>query len=92
MANSKDGKNHKDKYFDTSRKFFSQEMTCAIWKLYYLFLRLFFKGFLKTLVKCQGEKIKYQQKDLVTRNIHAKYQSSNTCYSNVINKVKVFKK
>ena len=27
MVNSKDGKNHKDKYFDISRKFFSQEMT-----------------------------------------------------------------
>ena len=27
MANSKDGQDHKDKYFDTSRNILSQEMT-----------------------------------------------------------------
>ena len=27
MANSNEGKDHKDKNFDTSRKFLSQEMT-----------------------------------------------------------------
>ena len=27
MANSNEGKDHKDKYFDTSRKILSQEMT-----------------------------------------------------------------
>ena len=27
MANPKEGKDHKDKYFDTSRKILSQEMT-----------------------------------------------------------------
>ena len=27
MANSKEGQDHKDKYFDTSRKILSQEMT-----------------------------------------------------------------
>ena len=27
MANSRDGQIHKDKYFDTSRKILSQEMT-----------------------------------------------------------------
>ena len=36
--------------------------------------------------------IKYQQKDLITRNIHVRYQSSRTHYSNVINKIKVLKK
>ena len=46
------------------------------------------------MVKCQGQKVKYQQKDLITRkfNIHMEYQSSSTHNSNVINKVKVFKK
>ena len=43
------------------------------------------------LVKCQGQKIKYLQKDLITRDIHVKYQNSSTHYSNVISKVKVFK-
>ena len=27
------------------------------------------------LVKCQGQKIKYLQKDLITRDIHVKYQT-----------------
>ena len=37
--------------------------------------------------------IMYQHKDLITRNIHVKYQSSGTHYSNCFNsKVKVFKK
>ena len=26
------------------------------------------------MVKCQGQKVKYQHKDLITRNIHVKYQ------------------
>ena len=43
--------------------------------------------FLK-LVKCQGQKVKYQQKDLITRDIHVKYQSSTTYYSKVISKIK----
>ena len=30
--------------------------------------------FLK-LFKCQGQKIKYLQKDLITRDIHVKYQT-----------------
>ena len=49
-------------------------------------------SFFKKLVKCQGQNIKYQQKDLITRNIHVKYQSSSTYYSNVFNKVKGFTK
>ena len=37
--------------------------------------------------------IMYQHKDLITRNIHVKYQSSGTHYSNCFNsKFKVFKK
>ena len=47
--------------------------------------------FLK-LFKCQGQKIKYLQKDLIKRDIHVKYQSPSTHYSKVIRKVKVFKK
>ena len=43
------------------------------------------------LVKCHGQKIKYQEKDLITRDIHVKYQSSSTHCSNVVSKVKVFK-
>ena len=44
------------------------------------------------LVKCQAQKIKYLQKDLITRNIHVKYQSSSTHYSKVISKIKIKKK
>ena len=43
------------------------------------------------MAKCQGQKGKNQQKDLITRNIHVKYQSSSTHYSNVISKVKYSK-
>ena len=35
--------------------------------------------------------IKYLQKDLITRDIHVKYQNSSTHYSKVIRKIK-FKK
>ena len=45
MANSNESQDHKDKYFDTSRKILSQE---------------------------------WLQKDLITRDIHVKYQSSST--------------
>ena len=47
---------------------------------------------LKKMFKCQGQKVKYQQKDLITRDIHVKYQSSITDSSKVISNVKVFKK
>ena len=40
------------------------------------------------LVKCQDQKIKYLQKDLITRDIYVKYQSSSTLYSKVISKIK----
>ena len=44
--------------------------------------------------KCQGQKVKYQQKDhtCITSNIHVKYQCSRTNYSIFIYKVQVFKK
>ena len=38
--------------------------------------------------KCQGQNIKYQQKDLITRNIHVYFQSSSTQYSNVLTRLK----
>ena len=46
----------------------------------------------KKMVKCQGQKVKYQQKYFFTGNTHVKYQSSSTPYSNIISNVKVFKK
>ena len=49
-------------------------------------------NFFFKLVKCQGQKVKYLQKDLITRDIHVKYQSSSTHCSKVISKVKDFKK
>ena len=38
-----------------------------------------------------GQMVKYQHKDLITINIHEKYQNSSKHFSNFINKVKVFK-
>ena len=46
----------------------------------------------KKMVKCQGQKVKYQKKNLFTRNMHVKYQRFSTHSSNVINKVKVVHK
>ena len=43
------------------------------------------------MIKCQGQKVKYKQKDLNTRDIHVKYQSSSTHYSKDISKIKVLK-
>ena len=40
-------------------------------------------------VKCQGQKVKYQQNDFITRNIYEKYKSFSTHCSIVISKVKV---
>ena len=44
---------------------------------------------LKKKVKCQGQKVLYQQKGLITRNTHVKYQSFSTHCSKVISKVNV---
>ena len=43
------------------------------------------------MVKCLGQKVKYQQIDFITGYTHVNYQSSSTHNSNVINNVKVFK-
>ena len=45
---------------------------------------------IKKLVECKGHKVKYQQKDLITSDIHVKYQSTHS--SKVISKIKVLKK
>ena len=79
MANSNEGQDHKDKYFDTSKKILSKEMTISNMEALVSYFSevmtnvIFFK-----LVKCQDQKIKCLQKDLITRDIHVKYQSSIT--------------
>ena len=90
MANSNDGQDHKDKYFDTSRKILSQEMTMYnIEAFSILSLRSYDQcQFFFKLFKCQGQKIKYLQKDLITSDIHVKYLSSITHYSKVMSKIK----
>ena len=48
--------------------------------------------FFKNLSNARVKIFKYQQKDLITRIISVKYESSRSRYSNVINKVNVFNK
>ena len=43
------------------------------------------------LVKYHGQKVEYQQNNLITSDIYMKYQSSSTHYSNVISKNKQVK-
>ena len=64
MANSNEGQDHKHKYFDTSRKILSQEMTMYNMEAFSILslrscdqCQLFFK-----LVKCQGQKIRSHHK------------------------------
>ena len=78
MAHSNEGQDHKDKYFDTvTRNDYVQYGSSGI-----LSLRSYEQcHFFFILVKCQGQKIKYLQKYLITRDIHVKYQSSSTHYS-----------
>ena len=85
MANSNEAQDHKDKYFDTSRKILSQEMTMYNMEVVrMLSLRSYDQcQFFFILVKCQGQKIKCLQKDLITRDIHVKYQSSSTHCSKI---------
>ena len=80
-ANSKDGQDHKDKYFDASRKILSREMTICNMR--------------EKLVKCQGQglstniKIMHVLQGIFMWNVKA---LACTHYLKVINKVKVFKK
>ena len=62
MANSNKGQDQKDKYFDSSRKILSQEMTmCNMEALVCYFSEVTSNvNFLKKkLVKCQGQKVEY---------------------------------
>ena len=68
MANSKYVEGHKDKYLDTSRKILSREMLMCNMKAQIVMTKVNFKK----KVKCQGQKVQYQQ-----RNIHKKYGISN---------------
>ena len=66
MANSNEGQDHKDKFFDTSRKILSQEMTMYnIEAFTILSLRSYDDFFL--IGQMSRSKIKYLQKDLITR-------------------------
>ena len=91
MANSKEGQDHKDKYLDTSRKILSQEMTISNMEALVSYPKEVMTkvNFFCKLVKCQVQKIKYLQKDLITRDIYVKYQSSSPHYSKVISKIKI---
>ena len=73
MANSKDGKNHKDKYFDTSRKFFSQEMTmCNMEALLSIFkVMTFLKHWSNVKVKRLSTNRKILSQEIFMRNIKA---------------------
>ena len=66
-------------------------MTICIVELYSKLSYFYFLDVMTNAIFLIGQKIMYQQKDLtcITRNIHAKYQSSSTHCLNVIRKVKV---
>ena len=76
MANSNKGQDYKDKCFDTSRRILSQQMTiCNMEAPVSYFSEIMTNvNFQKIkLVKCQGQKVKYQHKDHSTRDIHKGY-------------------
>ena len=63
MANTKDSQGHKEIFLVTSRRILSQEMfMCNMKALIFIILGDMNNGFFK-LVKCQGERVWYQQKD-----------------------------
>ena len=71
IANSKDGQDNNDIYFDTSRQILSQEMTMCIMEALNLYFRSYDQcQFLKKMIKCLGQKVKYQQKDVIIGNTH----------------------
>ena len=74
MDNSNEGQDHKYKCFDTSIKVLSQEITmCNIKDLVSYFSEVMTNVIFFKLIKSQDQKIKYLQKDLITRDIHVKY-------------------
>ena len=60
MANSKDDLNHKGKYFDTSRKIYSQEKTiCIVEALFFIFLEVMTNAILHFYAKYQSFSTQY---------------------------------
>ena len=59
MNNSKEGQDYKDKYFDTSRKILTQEMTMYKMEalIFYFLEGMPNVNFFLKLVKCQGQNI-----------------------------------
>ena len=91
MANSK--AKIKDKYFDTSWKISSQEMImCNMEALVSYFFEVMTNVIFFNWSNVKVKRLKYQQKDLITREIHVKCQRSSTQYSKVTGKIEVFKK
>ena len=79
MANSKGGQGHKDKYHDTSTKILSQEtLMCNIKAWIFMILLWITFIFLLKIFQMSSQKFQYQQRDLIIRNIHVKYENSDT--------------
>ena len=86
------GVRSKDKYFDTSRKIFSQAMTMYNMEAFSIL-------FLRSYDQCQfffnwsNVKVKRLStyKRISSQGINVKYQSSSTHYSKVISKIKFLK-
>ena len=64
---------HLDKYFDTLERSCHKKCPCAIWKALVSYDQcIFFFNW----SNIKDRKVKYQLKDLITRDIHVKYESS----------------
>ena len=87
MTNFKEGQDHKDRYFFLS----SQEIAICNMEAIIFYLEVRTNVILIILVKCHGQKAKYQQKDhiCITRNTQLNYQNSITNCLKVIIKVEV---
>ena len=83
MANSNEGQDRRDKYFDTRRKILSQEMTMYNMEAFSI-LSLRSYDQCQFYFNCSNVKVKRLstnlQKDLIKRDTHVKYQSSSTHY------------
>ena len=65
MANTIDGQDHKDKYFDTVKDLVTRNDHVQYGNSNILFFRNYNQcQFFSKMVKCQGQKVKYQHKDL----------------------------
>ena len=64
-ANSKDGQDHEDIYFDTSRKILSQEMIKNnVEALILIFLKVM-TNVIKNIGQMSSQKVKYHQNDFI---------------------------